>query len=81
MDGRPVMKVIGLIFLPILVPPFLKKYKKLHSPYIYPPTLLAFKFLKILPILHLWVKGPGKTTDDLRMVHGSDRGCRRSAPG
>lgn len=81
MDGRPVMKVIGLIFLPILVPPFLKKYKKLHSPYIYPPTLLAFNFLKILPILHLWVKGPGKTTDDLRMVRGSDHGCRWSAPG
>ena len=44
-------------------------------------TLFSAKFLKILPILHLWVKGPGKTTDDLRMVRVSDRGCRQSATG
>ena len=41
-------------------------------------TLFSAKFLKILPILDFWVKGPGKTTDDLRMVRGSDRSCRQS---
>lgn len=70
-----------LFFCPFWCHPFIFLAKKCTPHIGRGVTLFLAKFLKTFPILHLWVKGPGKTTDDLRMVRGSDRSCRQSATG